>query len=306
MKKTLIPLMLLGASLLVYAPGASQNKTRRLSQAVLKDKIRGGWAGQMIGVSFGAPTEFKSNGKIIEGELKWAPERVSNAIDQDDLYVEMTFTKVLDEVGLNATCEQFGEAFKDSKYNLWHANAGARRNLNRGVKAPWSGHPKYNFHANDIDFQIEADFIGMMTPGLPQEANKYADRVGRVMNYGDGLYGGVFVSGMYAAAFFETDPRKVVEAIKGGAAQCWTLDNKPERLFAGNRQPGFKAHMQAKDLHIVMDSAKEMGMPLPVTDVNTQLYDEMLEMDLGELDNSAVVAVIEKMAGIPLSHSPSS
>jgi hypothetical protein len=166
----------------------------------------------MIGVSFGAPTEFKSNGKIIEGELKWTPERINNSIDQDDLYVEMTFTKVLDEVGLNATCEQFGEAFKDSKYNLWHANAGARRNLNRGVKAPWSGHPKYNFHANDIDFQIEADFIGMMTPGLPQEANKYADRVGRVMNYGDGLYGGMFVSGMYAAAFFETDPRKVVEA----------------------------------------------------------------------------------------------
>ncbi len=56
MKKILIPLLLLGASLLVYAPGASQNKARRLSQAVLKDKIRGGWAGQMIGVSFGAPT----------------------------------------------------------------------------------------------------------------------------------------------------------------------------------------------------------------------------------------------------------
>jgi len=51
----------------------------------------------------------------------------------------------------------------------------------------------------------------MMTPGLPREANKYADRVGRVMNWGDGLYGGMFFSGMYAAAFFENDPRKVVE-----------------------------------------------------------------------------------------------
>jgi hypothetical protein len=50
-----------------------------------------------------------------------------------------------------------------------------------------------------------------MTPGLPREANKYADRVGRVMNYGDGLYGGMFVSGMYAAAFFEEDPRMIVE-----------------------------------------------------------------------------------------------
>ena len=211
MKTTSITSLALSA-LLIVAAVVAQDKTRRLSQSILKDKIKGGWAGQMIGVSFGAPTEFRFNGKIIEGELKWTPERISNSIDQDDLYVEMTFTKVLDDMGLNATCEQFGEAFKDSKYMLWHANAGARRNLNRGIKAPMSGHPKYNFHANDIDFQIESDFIGLMTPGLPQEANKYADRVGRVMNYGDGLYGGMFVSGMYAAAFFESDPRKVVEA----------------------------------------------------------------------------------------------
>lgn len=98
----------------------------------------------------------------------------------------------------------------------------------------------------------------------------------------------------------DVDPRKVVTAIKGGAAQCWTLDNKPERLFAGNRQPGFKAHMQVKDLHIVMDSAKEIGMPLPATTVTTELYDEMLKMNMGEADNSALVAVLEKMAGIEL------
>jgi hypothetical protein len=51
-----------------------------------------------------------------------------------------------------------------------------------------------------------------MTPGLPQSANRMAARAGRVMNFGDGIYGGMFVSGMYAAAFFERDPRKVVEA----------------------------------------------------------------------------------------------
>ena len=50
-----------------------------------------------------------------------------------------------------------------------------------------------------------------MTPGLPQESNKYCDRVGRVMNYGDGIYGGMFVCGMYSAAFFEKDVRKIVE-----------------------------------------------------------------------------------------------
>jgi hypothetical protein len=195
-----------------YCAHTVDAETRRLTRDQLLDKIKGGWAGQMIGVSFGAPTEFKAQGKTYDEELKWSPDRVSNAIEQDDLYVEMTFAKVMDVSGLEATCEQFGEAFKVSKYGLWHANAGARRALNQGIKAPWSGHPKYNFHANDIDFQIESDFIGLMCPGLPREVDKYCDRVGRVMNYGDGLYGGMFVGGMYAAAFFESDPRKVVEA----------------------------------------------------------------------------------------------
>lgn len=94
------------------------------------------------------------------------------------------------------------------------------------------------------------------------------------------------------------DPRKVVEAIKGGAAQCWTLDVKPPRLFAGNRSPGFKAHMQLKDMKIVMDTAQEYDIPISGTIANTALFQQMVEMGMGELDNSAVVGVIEKLAGI--------
>jgi hypothetical protein len=189
---------------------ASAGASRTIARAALEDKIRGGWAGKMIGVSYGAPTEFRFNGRINEGEITWSPERVSNALVQDDLYVGMTMAETMDRLGFDATSEQYGEAFKNSQYELWHANAGARRLLNLGVKSPMSGHPKYNIHANDIDFQIEADFIGLMSPGLPRESNKYCLRVGRVMNYGDGLYGGMFISGMYTAAFFETDTRSIV------------------------------------------------------------------------------------------------
>ena len=93
------------------------------------------------------------------------------------------------------------------------------------------------------------------------------------------------------------DSQKVVEAIKSGAAQCWTLDNKPARLFSGNREPGFKAYMQAKDLGIVMDTAREYGVPVPAAVIHTQLFNAMLEMGMSELDNSAVIGVIEKLAG---------
>lgn len=93
------------------------------------------------------------------------------------------------------------------------------------------------------------------------------------------------------------DPLKVVQAIQGGAAQCWTLDVKPPRLFAGNRAHGFKAHMQAKDLDIILETAREYGIPLPSAAVDAQLYHAMLQNGMGELDNSAVVGILEKLAG---------
>ena len=96
------------------------------------------------------------------------------------------------------------------------------------------------------------------------------------------------------------DPRRVVDAIKGGAAQMWTLDVKPPRLFDGNRSPGFKAYMQHKDLGIVLDTARTYGIPLPVTAVIQQLYTAMLEMGDRELDNSAIIGVYEALTGLSL------
>lgn len=96
------------------------------------------------------------------------------------------------------------------------------------------------------------------------------------------------------------DPQKVVAAIQGGAAQCWALDVKPERLFAGNRQPGFKAYMQAKDLGIVSDTARQYGIPIIAASVHDQLFNAMLDMGMGDEDNSAVIGVIEALAGTTL------
>lgn len=182
--------------------------------SVLEDKIRGGWAGQMIGVSFGAPTEFQYLERIIPEDRipAWTPDRIGNALNQDDIYVDITLARVLDERGLDATTEDFGEFFRNAEYDLWHANLAARRALRRGVPASLAGTPRYNVHANDIDFQIEADFIGLATPGMPQTSNDLGLRAGSLVNHGDGLYGGLFVSAMYSAAFFETDPRRIVEA----------------------------------------------------------------------------------------------
>lgn len=187
---------------------------RRLSVKEYRDRAKAGWVGQIVGVAFGAPTEFRSRGRIIPERDTPAmkPELVNHAFNQDDLYVEMTFVRLAEERGLDFTQREAGVAFANSRYALWHANAAGRHNLLSGVAPPDSGHPKFNAHADDIDYQIEADWSGLIAPGMRQLAIDLGDRVGHVMNYGDGVYGGQFVGGMYAEAFFERDVGKVVEA----------------------------------------------------------------------------------------------
>ena len=84
-------LLALGVGALCWAV-ATGAEVHQLSRETLLDRIKGGWAGQMIGVSYGAPTEFRSMGKINDRDLKWSDDMLANTLGQDDLYVEMTFS----------------------------------------------------------------------------------------------------------------------------------------------------------------------------------------------------------------------
>jgi hypothetical protein len=186
---------------------------RRLKVSEYRQKMMAGWIGQMVGVGWGGPTEFRWANKIIPAEdvPEWQPELV-NVWGQDDLYVEMTFLRSLEEHGLDVSLRQAGIDFANSKYMLWHANKAGRDNLRKGIAPPDSSHPQFSGHADDIDYQIEADFSGLISPGLPNSVIALGEKFGRLMNYGDGVYGGQFVGCMYAEAFFENDPLKIVEA----------------------------------------------------------------------------------------------
>jgi hypothetical protein len=175
--------------------------------------MKAGWIGQMAGVGWGGPTEFKWMGEIIPSKEipSWNPEMI-NQFQQDDLYVEMTFLRTLEQHGLDVDIRRAGIDFANSRYRLWHANLAGRKNLRSGIAPPWSGNPRFNRHADDIDYQIEADYAGLISPGMPQRAIELGNTFGRIMNYGDGLYGGNFVAGMYCEAFFETDPEKIILA----------------------------------------------------------------------------------------------
>lgn len=193
-----------------------------ISKSKLQDKIRGGWAGQVIGCSYGGPTEFKYRGTMIQDyqNMVWYDDYIKETFEldpglYDDVYMDLTFVDVLERVGLNAPADSFAVQFANAEYKLWHANQAARYNILNGISAPASGHWMNNPHADDIDFQIEADFAGMMSPGMINTSSEICDRTGHIMNYGDGWYGGVFMAAMYSSAFITDDIELIVsEALK--------------------------------------------------------------------------------------------
>lgn len=183
-----------------------------MSKDVLMDKIKGGWAGQTIGVIYGAPTEFKFQGTTVQDyqPIPWNDSIAKYWWDKkpglfDDIYNDLTFVETFEKCGLQAPTDTLAKHFAIADYHLAHANQAGRYNIRQGIMPPASGHWLNNPHADDLDFQIEADFIGLMTPGMLNSTMDVANRVGHIMNSGDGFYGGAFVSALYSLAFVTND-----------------------------------------------------------------------------------------------------
>ncbi|MFH1068754.1 MAG: ADP-ribosylglycohydrolase family protein, partial [Candidatus Glassbacteria bacterium] len=211
-------LVLLSAAIVSARLGSLRADTLTLGDAVVRDKIKGGWVGQVVGCTFGGPTEFDWLGTWIQEytPIRWDENLMLEYFETgpglyDDIYMDLSFMAVLADKGLDAPLNELAQKYADAGFMLWHANQAGRWNILHGVMPPGSGHWKNNPHADDIDFQIESDFIGLICPGMPQSALELADKVGHIMNYGDGVYGGVYVSAMYTHAFVETDIVAVVE-----------------------------------------------------------------------------------------------
>lgn len=209
--KRKIQLIVVSSITLLFTLTLHAQKTVTISTKTLRDKIAGGWAGKMIGVTYGAPSEFRFLQAVNNDSIKWTPADIKGSIWQDDLYVQLTFLMAMDQYGIDAPAVKFQEMLAKAGYPLWCANMQARKNYFDGIYPPASGSPQYSFRADDIDFQIEADYIGFMNPGMPGNVVKMSDKIGHIMNYGDGVYGGIFLGALYSAAYFENNIPQVIQ-----------------------------------------------------------------------------------------------
>jgi hypothetical protein len=200
--------MLLGS-----AVDGGEGTFRRLPVKQYRDQMKAGWIGQIIGVSWGAPTEGRYHTIMPADKMPpFTEDLVNHAFGQDDLYVEMTFLRSMEQYGFDVSIRQAGIDFANSGYPLWVANDAGRRNLRNGIAPPDSSHPQFHNCAGAIDYQIEADYAGLIAPGMPDVVIALGEKFGRLMNYGDGMYAGQFIGTLYAEAFFEKDIHKLIEA----------------------------------------------------------------------------------------------
>ena len=323
MKKYFI-ILILSVLAITSCARKKADDTRTISNEILKDKIAGGWAGKIIGVTYGAPTEFRAQGKTYEDSIKWIPAHVNGSIWQDDIYVQLTFLMTMDKYGIDAPAKKFQELFAKAGYQLWHANVQARKNYFDSIFPPQSGHPNYNLHADDIDFQIEADYIGFMCPGMPQTANKIADKIGHIMNYGDGVYGGIFVAALYAEAYFENDIPKIIDkALLSIPAEsdyskivndvkllhqqyptdwraAWAeLEAKWGKVKICEEGPTFNIDAKLNGAYIVMGLLYGEGDPVKTMEVSTRCGQDS---DCNPSNAMALLGVIKGLSGIPVEY----
>jgi 3-hydroxyisobutyrate dehydrogenase len=93
------------------------------------------------------------------------------------------------------------------------------------------------------------------------------------------------------------DVGRTLEAVKDGAAGSWMLANRGPQMIAGNWEPGFTIDLQQKDLRLVLETADEIGVPLPGTALIFQLYRALQHSGLGAEGNHALIKALRQLAG---------
>jgi 2-hydroxy-3-oxopropionate reductase len=94
------------------------------------------------------------------------------------------------------------------------------------------------------------------------------------------------------------DPAIILKVLSGGYAQTRVMDVRGPRMIQGDFAPGFKSKFHLKDLNIVLETARDLCLSLPASEIAQEMYRKLVETGRGELDHSAVITIIEDMAGI--------
>jgi len=112
-----------------------------------------------------------------------------------------------------------------------------------------------------------------------------------------GTYLGV-AEGLVLAIRNGLDPERVVEALGGGAAASWVLENRSGRMITDDYPLGFKVSLHLKDLMIALAMARESGVAMPVAAMAAQIENGLVAQGHGDDDVSALARAIRSWSGL--------
>ena len=95
------------------------------------------------------------------------------------------------------------------------------------------------------------------------------------------------------------DRALTLKALGGGLAGSKCLEQKTPNYLADSYNPGFKIDLHFKDLGLIMESSRALGVPLPCTAVVQELFNALRVKGRGGLDHSGIITLIEELAGVP-------
>ncbi len=179
----------------------------RLTRGDYADRAHAAWVAQMAAVYLGFPFEHQA------ASVKWLqdyPKLYTHSIVDDDWYYEMSALRGFEKYGPGMTVRQLGEQWLADRCGTWGSSREARLNMERGVRPPDCGHPRYNRSWWTIGPQFRAEIYGLLAPGRPNLAARLAREYGHINGYAEGVDGATFVAGMVSQAFVENDPRTIV------------------------------------------------------------------------------------------------
>ncbi len=178
-----------------------------------QEKVQGAWIGQVIGAIFGWPFEGRVK-NVLNLDRYLDSHHFKTTFDyapvDDDYYYEMVALYAFERFGTGMSVQQLGEVWKENQAGSWGSSLEARLQMDKGIKAPDTGHPRYNKWFHSIGPQFSADIYGMISPGMINVAADIARRYSHVNGYAEGSDGAVFIASSISEAFFEKDPEKVV------------------------------------------------------------------------------------------------
>ncbi|MHA1276174.1 MAG: ADP-ribosylglycohydrolase family protein [Candidatus Helarchaeota archaeon] len=188
---------------------------QRISDSEYYNKVYGGWLGRVIGSQLGAPLELRPYFYIkhkYRNLNNYVKRITGNEVNDDEIY-EIVALLSLEQHGIDLTTEELAQNWKTRIYTMYFtAEKAAIKNLQKGLHPPQTAiqnNPYYDF----IGAQMRGEIWGLISPGCPDLAVKYAKLDASISHVGEGIFGEIFVAALIALAFFKKDPKELIQEV---------------------------------------------------------------------------------------------